>query len=97
MKFKGRNLNAIAEFIVGDKGHFPYRSSSYITEFFEECDLEFVHDGTTRRYWLVDRLEELLNETASIKAKLLCYSWLRSNKNPRASQFKSLLEMISYA
>lgn len=97
MTFKQRNLKAIAEFIIGDEGHFPYRSSSYITEFFEECDLDFVHDGTTRRYWLVDRLKELLNETASIKAKLLCCSWLRSNKNPRASQCKSLLEMILYA
>ncbi len=39
MKFKSRNLKEIAECIIGDKEHFPYRSSSYITEFFEECDL----------------------------------------------------------
>lgn len=62
MKFKSRNLCAIAELVVGDKEFFPYRSSSYITQFFEECDLDFVHDGTTRRHWTADRLEELLQE-----------------------------------
>jgi hypothetical protein len=62
MKFKNRNLREIAEMVIGDSKHFPYRSSSYITRFFEECDLEFVHDGTTRWAWTADRLSELLNE-----------------------------------
>ena len=62
MNFKPRNLKALAELIIGDEGHFPYRSSSYITEFFEECDLDFVHDGSTRKYWVADRLQELLDE-----------------------------------
>ena len=45
-------------------GDFPghIRSSSYITRFFEDCDLDFVHDGTTRWSWTACRLEELLNE-----------------------------------
>lgn len=60
MKFKSRNLKEIAECIIGDKEHFPYRSSSYITEFFEECDLPFKHDGTTRWSWTSERLQELL-------------------------------------
>lgn len=71
MTFKQRNLKAIAELIIGDEGQFPYRSSSYITEFFEECDLDFVHDGSTRRYWVDDRLEELLNEPSSSNDALL--------------------------
>jgi len=62
MRFKKRNLRAIAEMVIGDVDHFPYRSSSYITEFFEECDLSFVHDGSTRWSWTADRLEELLQE-----------------------------------
>jgi hypothetical protein len=62
MKFKNRNLRAIAEMIIGDAGHFPYRSSSYINQFFEECDLDFVHDGSTRWAWTADRIAELLNE-----------------------------------
>src|SRR3954465_10735384 len=60
MKFKNRNLREIAEMVVGDAEHFPYRSSGYITEFFQECDLDFVHDGSTRWAWTASRLEELL-------------------------------------
>lgn len=65
MKFKSRNLRALAEIVVGDVDYFPYRSSSYITEFFEECDLEFAHDGSTRWRWTADRLADLLNEPQS--------------------------------
>jgi hypothetical protein len=62
MKFKTRNLRELANIIIGDNNRFPYRSSSYITRFFEECDLEFVHDGTTRWAWTSDRLVELLSD-----------------------------------
>lgn len=62
MKFKNRNLRAIAEMVIGDAEHFPYRSSSYITQFFEECDLDFVHDGSTRWAWTAERLTELLQQ-----------------------------------
>ncbi|MHA3079474.1 hypothetical protein [Acinetobacter sp. ANC 5502] len=65
MKFKPRNLREIAECVVGDKDYFPYRSSSYITEFFEECDLSFIHDGSTRWYWTSERLKELLEDEYS--------------------------------
>ncbi|EXB33127.1 hypothetical protein J546_1790 [Acinetobacter sp. 1461402] len=34
----------------------------FITEFFEECDLPFKHDGSTRWYWTAERLNELLQE-----------------------------------
>jgi hypothetical protein len=64
MKFKSRNLRAIAECVVGNAEYFPYRSSSYISQFFEECDLPYRHDGTSRIYWTADRLEELLAEPA---------------------------------
>lgn len=60
MEFKPRNLRKIAEMVIGDVEHFPRRSSSYITRFFEECDLDFVHDGSTRWSWTADRLSELL-------------------------------------
>ena len=48
--------------VIGNADHFPYRSSSFITEFFQECDLEFVHDGSTRWAWAASRIEELLAE-----------------------------------
>lgn len=46
--------------VVGDAEHFPYRSSKYITEFFEDCDLDYVHQGETRPAWAADRIEEIL-------------------------------------
>jgi len=45
--------------VVGDAKCFPYRSSSYITKFFERCGLPFKHDGSTRPIWTKDRLSEL--------------------------------------
>lgn len=62
MRFKDRNLRGIAECIVGDQQYFPYRSSFYISEFFNECDLPYVHDGSTRWWWTAERLKELLEE-----------------------------------
>jgi hypothetical protein len=65
MKWKNRNLRGLADIICGNSqpdevSHFRYRSSSYLTEFFEECDLDFAHDGSTRWAWVVARLEEVL-------------------------------------
>jgi len=67
MKFKKRNLREIAEMVigdkvVGDKKIFPYRKGREITQFFEECELDFVHDGSGRWAWTADRLAELLQE-----------------------------------
>ena len=66
MKFKTRNLRALAEIIIGDNGRFPYRSSSYITQFFEECDLDYAHDGSTRWAWTSQVLEELLSQPSEL-------------------------------
>lgn len=62
MKFKDRNLRGLAEAVIGDAPNFPYRSSSYITRFFEECDMDYTHDGTTRWAWTSEVLSELLSE-----------------------------------
>jgi hypothetical protein len=60
LKFKDRTINALADMVCGntDAGKevlFPYRSSSYITRFFQECDTDYVHDGTTRNVWVGSR------------------------------------------
>ncbi|MCP8893294.1 hypothetical protein NLI89_21675, partial [Sphingomonas faeni] len=64
MQFKSRNLRPIAEMVVGNLDHkwFHYRSSSYITRFFEECELDYAHDGTSRVPWTEAVLAELLND-----------------------------------
>ncbi len=73
MKFRRRNLRAIAEAIIGDEEHFPYRTGGQITRFFEECDLDLVHDGSTTRWvWTADRIEELLKEPQPQANSLPC-------------------------
>ncbi len=60
MKWKNRDLRALADIVCGNVDHFEYRSSSYITEFFEDCDLKYAHDGSTRQAWVTDRLKEVV-------------------------------------
>ena len=73
MRFKKRTLLELADLVCGNLGYdnpsagqnpryFPYRSSKYITEFFEDLELPHVHDGSTRAAWLPDVLEELRAE-----------------------------------
>ena len=65
MNWKNRNLRELAHLVCGDPApdgvtYFRYRSSSYLTEFFEDCDLDFVHDGSTRWSWVAERLSQVL-------------------------------------
>lgn len=60
MNWKPRNLRELGQMVVGDAPHFYRRSSKYITEFFEDCDLEFVHRGETRSVWAAERIGEIL-------------------------------------
>ncbi|RTL87409.1 hypothetical protein EJV44_24100 [Ancylobacter aquaticus] len=66
MEFKQRTLMQIADMICGnfkdEESHFEYRTSSYLTEFFSDCDTDYRHDGTTRNYWVAETLKEILGE-----------------------------------
>lgn len=67
MQFKRRTLHQIADMICGNapdaSRFFVYRSSSSLTQFFEDIDREdFVHDGSTRKYWVADCLTKILSE-----------------------------------
>src|SRR5687767_14206630 len=57
-------LDHLAEMICGNDGDkfskgFPYRSSSELTRFFRNCDLDYKHDGSTRNRWVADVLQEI--------------------------------------
>lgn len=56
----------ISEMICGDEpfSFFPYRSSSYLSKFFQELDLDYTHDGTTRRVWVKSVLDELNSQSS---------------------------------
>ncbi|WP_219904662.1 hypothetical protein [Stenomitos frigidus] len=57
---------AIADMICGnfkvEESFFVYRSSSYLTQFFQDCGTEFAHDGSTRNYWVANTLRQILVE-----------------------------------
>jgi hypothetical protein len=63
MKWRKRTLDDIAEMICGGVDNpFRYRSSSYITRFFQDADLPYAHDGSTRSWWVSNTLEKVLAE-----------------------------------
>lgn len=73
MKFRRRNSEGLADLVCGNLGsddaafgaapkYFPYRSSSYITTFFQELDTDWTHDGSTRHRWVADVLDSMLGE-----------------------------------
>lgn len=66
MKLHKRTLLDLAEMICGAAGgagferrNFRYRSSSYLTEFFLNCDMDYTHNGSTRKSWVFEVLTEL--------------------------------------
>lgn len=56
MEFRRKTLRELAELICGNEpaSHdlFVYRSSYYLTEFFEEVGTGYQHDGSTRAFWV---------------------------------------------
>jgi hypothetical protein len=66
MEFKRRTLNQVADLICGnfanDETFFVYRSSKYLTEFFEDIETGYRHDGSTRQWWVATALTEILTE-----------------------------------
>ena len=62
VKLKPNIIDQLASMICGDSpydNNFLYRSSSYLTAFFRGLDLDYRHDGSTRRWWVSEVLEEL--------------------------------------
>jgi len=67
MEFKQRTLMLIADMICGnpksdEASPFRYRSSSYLTEFFQDCGTDYEHDGSTRNFWVAQTLKSILSE-----------------------------------
>lgn len=61
--FRTTAIDHLADMICGNDGkyskHFPYRSSSFLTKFFRDCDLDYRHDGSTRNHWVAGVLNEI--------------------------------------
>lgn len=65
MKIGRPAILKLAEMICGNEAftHFPYRSSSQLTKFFIDIDLDFVHDGSTRHLWVQEVLNKLNDQS----------------------------------
>jgi len=65
MNFLSTHLERLADMICGsDAGEsvFKYRSSRYLTRFFQDCGTDFIHLGESRHPWVMDKLREILRE-----------------------------------
>jgi hypothetical protein len=67
MKLNRPAILKLAEMICGNLefDYFPYRSSSQLTKFFIDLDLDYVHDGGTRHIWVQDVLNQLNDKESS--------------------------------
>ena len=109
MEFKQRTLMQIANMICGnfqegEASYFRYRSSSYLTEFFQDCDTDYVHDGTTRNYWVAETLKEILagpQPTANVPpetfARVVRTLMDQGDAHNEASERPKALEMLNSA
>lgn len=66
MKIGRPAILKLSEMICGNEAfnHFPYRSSSQLTKFFIDLDLDFVHNGSTRHLWVQEVLNELNDQSS---------------------------------
>ncbi|RTY72566.1 hypothetical protein EKL97_13110 [Flavobacterium sp. LS1P28] len=69
MKISRPAITKLSEMICGNEAfnHFSYRSSSQLTKFFIDNDLDFVHDGSTRHSWVQDVLNKLNEQSSEIE------------------------------
>jgi hypothetical protein len=49
----------LSEKICGDNQKYPYRSSYFLTKFFQDLGFDYTHDGSTRRFWVQSVLLQL--------------------------------------
>ena len=64
-RFRRKTVNEIADMICGNGSqYFEYRTGSELSEFFEDCYMEqYVHDGSTRKWWVANVLLEILGNS----------------------------------
>jgi len=63
-KLDSATLDSLADFVCGDEiEKYPeYRSSSYLTRFFQNININAIHDGSTRKWWVLELLKQFTLE-----------------------------------
>lgn len=88
-------LNKIAEIICGNGPQYPvYRSSSNLTAFFSRAGLpHFVHDGSTRQWWVLGCLKKCSREElAAVIKRIASPREYGGNKEQIAQALKAINE-----
>jgi len=92
-----RTLEALAEMICGDGPDYPvYRSGSELTRFFLHVGFSNVrHDGSTRKWWTLDVLNELTgNNLKAVVLRLADPREYRGNQQQVNQAIKKLNEIL---
>lgn len=90
-------LDVIADFICGDIAEkYPiYRSSSYLTRFFQDLGINVVHDGSTRKWWVLDTLKQLsASDHEKIILKLVDLKTYKGNQTDLKLATKSMNNIL---
>jgi hypothetical protein len=91
--------------ICGEEGNsFPYRTSYYLTQFFQNLGYDYAHDGTTRRFWVRDVLRKMTIDDINIVIKkglfnkryFKKYGRKEEGYNPKESYSRSIEEFKKF-
>ncbi|MFW5853278.1 MAG: hypothetical protein ACOCU8_01385 [Patescibacteria group bacterium] len=90
-------LENIADFICGDNAEkFPiYRSSFYLTKFFQEIGINVKHDGSTRKNWVLGVLKELSDyDLNKVVLRLVDIKIYKGDKNEWIKAVNSMNDVL---
>lgn len=78
-------LDSLADFVCGDDSEkYPiYRSSLYLTRFFQGLGINATHDGSTRKWWVLGVLKEI--QPSDLEKVILRLVDLREYRGDRAA------------
>lgn len=93
----GQTLYALADMICGDGEDYPvYRTGSELTRFFQRVGFSnFLHDGSTRKWWTLDVLQHLTeNNLKAVVLRLGDPREYRGNQKDVSQALKMLNEIL---
>ena len=90
-------IESLAEFICGDDSlSYPlYRSSSALTSFFQNINIDVAHDGSTRKYWVWAVLDDLtFEEIERVIKTLVSLKLYKANKEQVGLAIDSMKQLL---
>jgi len=90
-------LDALADFICGDdQEKYPeYRSSSYLTRFFNNIKIDVQHDGSTRKWWVLSVLQGLnIDSVESVILRLVDIREYKADKEKLEMATKAMNNIL---